>query len=272
VAALETMELEGAARILRPRDHGNASTSPNMTWHGGPVLGTTQTGAVFWGPSWASSTFAADKITGIDRFYGGFGGSDYAKTSDEYGTPVAGAVTSTVTYGGHVMDASHVSRRAPKSPAIIVSKVCADVPNVVANGFYAVYTDVPRAGAGFCAWHSYGTCPNNGTTIQVAFMFDLDGDPGCDPGNAVKSVSQGLAAIANVSAHELSEARTDPLLNAWYDASGDENGDKCAWTFLSPYVTLSNGSQWTLQAEWSNAAYLAGTGSPNRSGQKGCVE
>ena len=24
---------------------------------------------------------------------------------------------------------------------------------------------------------------------------------------------------------------TDPQLNAWYDQQGDENADKCAWTF-----------------------------------------
>jgi hypothetical protein len=36
-------------------------------------------------------------------------------------------------------------------------------------------------------------------------------------------------------------------------------------------VGFSNGSQWKIQGEWSNAAYLAGTGYPNNSGQKGCL-
>jgi hypothetical protein len=108
--------------------------------------------------------------------------------------------------------------------------------------------------------------------VQFAFFFDLDGDAGCDPQDTSGLHSQGLAAIANVSGHELSEARTDPANpGAWYDSSGQENGDKCAWTFGVPLVTFSNGTQWKIQGEWSNAAYNAGTGYPNSSGQKGCL-
>jgi len=78
--------------------------------------------------------------------------------------------------------------------------------------------------------------------------------------------------LANVSAHELSEARTDPRNGGWYDRQGDENGDKCAWTFNVPSVTFTNGSKWKLQGEWSNAAYNSGTGYPNNSGQRGCLD
>ena len=79
--------------------------------------------------------------------------------------------------------------------------------------------------------------------------------------------------IANVSAYELSEARTNPANpGAWYDAQGQENGDKCAWTFNVPLVTFMDGSQWKLQGEWSNTAYNGGTGYPNGKGQKGCVD
>ncbi len=80
-----------------------------------------------------------------------------------------------------------------------------------------------------------------------------------------------------MSGHELSEARTDPSTvtatgaGAWYDGSGNENGDKCAWTFGAPLVTFSNGSQWKIQGEWSNAAYTAGTGYANSHGQLGCL-
>ena len=80
------------------------------------------------------------------------------------------------------------------------------------------------------------------------------------------------SALANVTAHEVSEARTDPASpGAWYDQQGAENGDKCAWTFGAPYVTFPDGSKWKLQGEWSNAAYNAQTGYPNSSGQKGCL-
>jgi len=143
-------------------------------------------------------------------------------------------------------------------------------PDPSGNGYYAVYSDVKRGNAQYCAWHSAGTC--GGTPVQFAFFFNLDGDPGCDPQDTSGLHSQGLAALANVSAHELSEARSDPASpGAWYDGSGAENGDKCAWTFGAPLVTLTGGTKWKLQGEWSNAAYNAGTGYPNSSGQKGCL-
>ena len=47
--------------------------------------------------------------------------------------------------------------------------------------------------------------------------------------------------------HETREAVTDPLGNAWYDSSGNEADDKCAWTSLF----LENG--YGYQPEWSNA-------------------
>jgi hypothetical protein len=248
------------------------TSSPDMIWNGGPVMHTGATAAIFWGPSWSNASFAADKIGGMDAFYGGFGNSKYAATSNEY-TDASGSVTSKVSYLGHFVDLGAVVNRPPQV-ADIVGEVCsvlqANGVSPVSNGFYMVYTDHGRGGQGYCAWHSYGSC--GGVQIQVGFAFSLDGDAGCDPQDTQTGHSQGLAAIANVSAHELSEARTDPELNAWYDAGGEENGDKCAWTFNVPFVTFSNRSIWKLQGEWSNAAYDSRTGYPNLSGLPGCLD
>ena len=60
------------------------STSPNMTYHGGKIMPTAVMQTIFWGPSWSNSTFAADKITGLDSWYTGHSNSNYAKTADEY--------------------------------------------------------------------------------------------------------------------------------------------------------------------------------------------
>src|SRR4051812_6975901 len=40
-------------------------------------------GSIFWGASWANSSFVVDKIGGPDSWYRGEGGSSFAKTSDE---------------------------------------------------------------------------------------------------------------------------------------------------------------------------------------------
>src|SRR5262249_54154652 len=49
---------------------------------------------------------------------------------------------------------------------------------------------------------------------------------------------------------------TDPLLNAWFDASGQEIGDKCNFTFgpLDPAGgdVLWNGHEYIVQQEWDN--------------------
>jgi len=241
--------------------------SANMTYHGGKILPYTYTKAIFWGTSWG--TYTGDKITGIDAWYTGFGNSNYAKTVDEY-TGTNGTVTPTSTYQGHVIDTT--ASAGGGNTTTILNEVCKIVtsPDTGGNGYYAVYVDQPRGSAGYCAWHSAGTCGT--TAVQFAFFFKLDGDAGCDPADTSGLHSQGLAAIANVSGHELSEARSDPANpGAWYDSSGNENGDKCAWTFGAPLVTFSDGNSWKIQGEWSNAAYTAGTGYANSSGQKGCL-
>lgn len=250
-----------ASRQQRPRK------SPDMTWHNGKILTTVATQSIFWGTSWV--TYLGDEITGLDSWYTGFSGSNYAATSDEY-TGTDGQVSPNITYAGHVIDTSAAS--GGNSTSAILAEVCKAVvnPDPSGNGYYAVYTDLPRGNANYCAWHSAGSCGK--TPVQFAFFWKLDGDPGCDPQSTVSSESQGLAALANVSGHELSEARTDPASGGWYDSSGQENGDKCAWTFDVPYVIFTDGKAWKIQGEWSNAAYNSGTGYPNGSGQDGCLD
>ena len=243
-------------------------SAANMTYHGGVILTSVVAEAIFWGPSWTNSGFVGDKITGLDGWHSGFSNSNYAKTSDEY-TGSNGTVGPSLTYQGHTIDTTQAANGS--STSAVLAEVCKVIASPVSNGYYPVYTDVKRGNAGYCAYHSYGTC--GGKTVQFAFFFSLDGDAGCDPQDTSGLHSQGLAALANVSGHELSEARTDPdNPYAWYDKQGYENGDKCAWTFNVPLVTFSDGNQWKIQGEWSNAAYTAGTGYPNSKGQKGCLD
>jgi Phosphate-induced protein 1 conserved region len=57
--------------------------------------------------------------------------------------------------------------------------------------------------------------------------------------------------MISVLAHEIVEAASDPDLNAWYDASGQENADKCAWTFGTT-KTASNGAAYNVVAGGNN--------------------
>jgi hypothetical protein len=84
-------------------------------------------------------------------------------------------------------------------------------------GFGCAYSD-------YCAYHSYfysgstpviyGNEPYADTRCQLSGTPSPNGDPAAD-------------AAASVTSHELTEAITDPLLNAWYSAAGAEIGDRC---------------------------------------------
>jgi hypothetical protein len=236
-----------------------------LLWHNGGVMHSTSVVPVFWGSRWTTSTFTGDKVTGLDYLYAHVGGTGYARTNGEYSDSSGKVNTTSISKASDLSDYSATPSGAPSTSQVLaeVAKVTGNRP--VRDAYYPVYSDQPRGSAGYCAWHSSGTI--NGIRVQFGFFFNLDGDPGCDP-QAPSSLghSQGLSALANVSGHELSEMLTDPQLDAWYDQKGDENSDKCAWTFSG---TVAIGTQsWKIQGNWSNAAASAKSGYAN----VGCIQ
>jgi hypothetical protein len=65
--------------------------------------------------------------------------------------------------------------------------------------------------------------------------------------------------MANVTAHELVEAVSDPELNAWFDSRGNENADKCNFVFGATTTESNNSlsnvsigsSRFLIQQNWS---------------------
>jgi hypothetical protein len=245
---------------------GGGGGSPLLVYHGGPVMTTgAAVQPIFWGPSWANSTFVGDKITGLQTFYGGIGGTSYEGTNTEYTQSGGAHVGTSVSLGAVHIDTSTAAKNGSRTSTIL-AEVCKEISNPVTNGYYPVYIDNKRGHAGYCAWHSTGTC--NGVQVQIAFFFNLDGDAGCDPGTT-GGPTQALSALANDTGHELSEALTDNHLDAWYDGSGEENADKCAWTFGASLLRFSNNSTWRVQGNWSNNAFNGNTG---YGGNIGCID
>jgi len=249
--------------------HGGGGSTPLLMNHGGVVQAAgTLVQPIFWGTSWAG--YSGDKINGLDAFYKGVGGTKYANTNTEYtesvdGLPVSSAVSKAAN---DIVDTSASPTRAPSTSTILNEVVNAVGFNSLQDrAYYPVYIDHGRGSAGYCAWHSAGTVSSGNVTKQIefGFFFNLDGDSGCDVSDSYHSV--GLASLGNVSGHELSEMVTDPQLNAWYDSSGSENADKCAWHFSGQPVVLG-GQNWTVQGNWSNAAYGTSAGYYNR----GCID
>ena len=196
------------------------------------------------------------------------------RPATEY-TGTNGTVGATSTYAGHFIDTSAASGGGNTS--VILAEVCKQVtaghivPDPSGNGYYPVYTDVQRGNAGYCAWHSAGSC--GGKALQFAFFFNLDGDAGCDPADTTTGHSQGLAAIANVSGHELSEARSDPA-NPGSVVRLQWSGKwrQVRLDVQCPVRHLHQRNQMEDTGRVVERGYTAGTGYPNSSGQKGCLD
>src|SRR5213079_3370419 len=134
------------------------------------------------------------------------------------------------------------------------------------NAVYFVLTSADvTASSGFCTqycgWHTHGTI--GGSDIKYAFIGNPDRCPSaCAAQTTSPNGNAGADGMASIIAHELEEAVTDPDLNAWYDNRGQENADKCAWTFGTTHQavngSLSNvtlgGKQYLIQRNWVNAS------------------
>jgi hypothetical protein len=132
----------------------------------------------------------------------------------------------------------------------------------------------PSPSAAYCAYHSMFT----GTSVYANMPFPVyrsatgfsctDENLGGD--GVLQSPNGNLDADVEISplSHEISEAVTDPdVSTGWYDASGNENGDECAYEYgaLSGvdgtfYNQVVNGHHYLTQEEFSNHNFAIGQG------------
>jgi serine protease len=148
-----------------------------------------------------------------------------------------------------------------------------------------------NGGVGYCAWHDY-TQPQYYPGVQAGIAFTnmpyvLNQGSGCGEHSVNSGYYAGvLDGFTIVLGHEIQETITDPgaedvingqNLGGWYDYSGWENGDKCAWVGYTFGVTAAStvpgglnnitgndGKQYAVQSMWSNnsaegAGYCAGS-------------
>ena len=142
------------------------------------------------------------------------------------------------------------------APSAIRSLVTSDAAaattrrdHLVIGGLYFVLTSSDVAKQGFCTrycgWHTRASI--GGADIKYSFVGNANR---CLSSCAAQTVgpngNAGVDGMISVVAHELEEANTDPDLNAWYDSSGAENADKCAWTFGSAQTRLSTGAYYNM--------------------------
>jgi hypothetical protein len=232
---------------LAPTTGGTSPTTP-ILYNGGPVIATPKVCLIWYG-NWnqanGSDTPAGQQI--VRDFAASVGGSLYFSINASY-NGVTGGVTVPATQAETTDAYSRGSRLGDSDvQKIVVSAISSGRLPYDADGVYFVLTssDVSeRSGfcTRYCGWHTAAT-PSTVGHIRYSFVGNANR---CLSACAAQTVgpngNAGVDGMVSVIAHELEEATTDPDLNAWYDAQGQENADKCAWTFGHAQYQVANGA------------------------------
>ena len=237
-----------------------------ITYHGGPVMRNGINIYYIWYGDWTQDSTATPIITDYASYVGG---SPYFNINTTYGDTVGNVpnTPSTIRYVSSTSDTGSLGTSLTDSSiwTLVTNAFKSGKLPVDPNGVYFVLTAPYVAETSgfltqYCGWHNNASY--NNTPIQYAFVGNAAASLGSC---AVQSTSPNgdaeADAMVSVIAHELEEAASDPQLSAWWDASGNESADKCAWTFGTTYAA-PNGSQanmtigprnYLIQQNWVNA-------------------
>jgi hypothetical protein len=242
-------------------------SSNGISYHNGPVMLGTVNVYFIWYGNWSGNS----ALNILPDLASHIGGSSYFNINTTYYNGAQVHVSNSVKYGGYVNRSAYLGTSLSDSQIQTIVQDAINGANGTgslpadSNGVYFVLTsaDVTES-SGFCTqycgWHTHGTIA--GTDIKYAFIGNPDRCPSACEAQSGSSPNgnTGADGMASIIAHELEESVTDPDLNAWYDSRGEENADKCAWTFGTTfiangaYANMQLGSRYYLiQRNWVNA-------------------
>lgn len=231
---------------LKPRpSHATARAgSGNLINHGGPVQNAPRVYVVYW--HWTSDPSGEQSY--LNNFLSSVGGTTWLSSVAQYGGGYTGNLLAGTWSDTTASIPTHPSDSAIQSEAARAASHFGAGTSVNVQIVVATPTGHSTSGFGtqWCAYHGAVSSDRNITYTDLPYITDAGSSCGA------YSVGRLLDGVSIVEGHELAEAITDPLLNAWYDSAGFENGDKCAWINLHD-ITTSKGS-FAVQPLWSNAA------------------
>lgn len=267
--------------VVPTRDRAPDVTTNNLMYHGGPVMRTNKTYAIYWVPSgWSMVSGYRSTINGYFSAVAHASGSNQNVYSTEtqyfdstgpiaYSQTFGGSTTATNPFppnGCPIYDGLRAcftdQQISNEIKQVIASK------GWVAGPTHAFFLFLPKnvgtcdggscAFASFCAYHSWvGTGASQVVYANVPYA-DTD-QAGCSTGQ--RPNGSDADDTINLASHEHREMIEDPSGNGWYDSVGDEGADKCAWRFGPSLGTTSTGAYnqviyghvYYLQEEWTNA-------------------
>ncbi len=264
---------------------GGGGSNTGIYYHGGPVLQSgTKVAAVYWASAPifngapAVGTHGAGSNDGslVGFFLSHIGGSSYFNVNTSYTDGSGAHIVNSVQYTQYWANGTNAPSGSTtisdaQMVAMLQSGFDSGALTYDAGTLYAIFTSgAVNLGGGFgtsyCAYHTHGTVTINGvsqTVLYAAMPYNATYKSGCTSGFAPAngSLDPGADYEVNTLVHETEETTTDMLGTAWYDRRGQENADKCAWTWGTTYTTSSGGTaninvggkDFLVQRNWVNA-------------------
>ncbi len=290
-----------AAARQRAMDAVGYSDIGPLLYHAGGSIMTPniQFYIIYWIPAHLQTGAATSMSLGYravqTNLISGYGGHSLSAINTQYYQTISSRTTyingnGSLAIGGTVVDtaaypASGCTDSATPGNCITEAQVKAKIQSVMAakgwtggmNKLFLLFTskgegscfdssNAQCAYVQYCAYHGFISGSPN-----IVFGYIPYGNNSVCKGsqNSPNSASSPEADAASTGlSHEISEAITDPLLNAWFTASGNENGDLCAYNYgTRTYDGGLANQQWNghffdVQLEYSNHqnSVSAGTG------------
>jgi hypothetical protein len=250
--AQEDSRDDNKSHVAKFEAHGDASPfarrGSNLVDHGGPVMTAPKVVCIFWGFGSGNSYTSAMQSFRNSGLY------NYSRMLGQYRNAGASAAKD---FGGGANDKFDTSTPpAAVSDAAVQAEVRkyfggAEDANTIYEVFIPSGSYSSDGGGTSCGGPALQYCAYHGNFSDGSrdVKYSIAPYPGC---SGCQTSGFSITQNANhFTVHETREATSDPDLNAWYDRSGAEADDKCAWS-PTPFIDQATG--FGYQYEWSNSA------------------
>lgn len=268
---------------------GIGGATPPLTYHGGPIMQNPAIYAIYWAPATlqdgTATSVPAAYISLNNRALADYGQHSLGENNTQYyQTLPTKWVGNSAHFAGYDVDtnpypASGCTDNGTAYTAtncITDAQMQAEIQNVIAakgwpatgiNNIYFLYTssgelscfDSSSTGCAYTAYCAYHTAVGSAAAPLIYAIEPFGDGTACWTGLASPNGNVAADSAISTSAHELTEAITDPLPSSgWVNSGNSEIGDLCAWNFGTNTWDAGianqrwNGHFYEIQQMWDN--------------------